>query len=92
MNFSVTCVVDTFVSLREIMEGDVFLTKNQKEWLKAVKMFMKFKPIPTINLHSTKINKCRKICYRIVSNQNFNRCINLLIIIKKIYINKNLIS
>ena len=81
MNFSVTCVVDTFVSLREIMEGDVFLTENQKEWLKAVKMFMKFKPIPTINLHSTKINKFRKICYRIVSNQNFNRCINLLIII-----------
>ena len=81
MNFSVTCVVDTFVSLREIMEGDVFLTDNQREWLKAVKMFMKFKPIPTINLHSTKISKFRKICYRIVSNHNFNRGINLLIII-----------
>ena len=81
MNFSVTCVVDTFVSLREIMEGDVFLTDNQREWLKAVKMFMKFKPIPTINVHSAKISKFRKICYKIVSNQNFNRGINLLIII-----------
>ena len=81
MNFSVTCVVDTFVSLREIMEGDVFLTKNQKEWLKAVKMFMKFKPIPTINIHSSKISNLRKFFYRIVSNKFFNRTINLLIII-----------
>ena len=81
MNFSVTCVVDTFVSLREIMEGDVFLTNNQKEWLKAVKMFMKFKPIPTINIHSAKISNIRKFLYRIVSHKYFNRIINLLIII-----------
>ena len=81
MNFSVTCVIDTFVALREKMEGDAFLTSNQKEWVKAVKMFMKFKPVPTVNVNSNKIKKIRKICYNIVINQFFIRFINILIIL-----------
>jgi len=79
MNFSVTCVIDTFVALREKMEGDAFLTENQKEWVKAVKMFMKFKPVPTLNIHSNKIKKIRKISYIIVTNKFFNGLVNILI-------------
>ena len=79
MNFSVTCVIDTFVALREKMEGDAFLTSNQKEWVKAVKMFMKFKPVPTLNIHSNKIKKIRKISYIIVTNKIFNKFVNFLI-------------
>ena len=81
MNFSVTCVIDTFVALREKMEGDAFLTENQKEWVKAVKMFMKFKPVPTLNINSDKISKIRKMSYVIVTNKFFNKIINFLIIV-----------
>ena len=81
MNFSVTCVIDTFVALREKMEGDAFLTSNQKEWVKAVKMFMKFKPVPTVNVNSNKIKKIRKICYNIAINKFFIKFINCMIIL-----------
>ena len=83
MNFSVTCVIDTFVALREKMEGDAFLTENQKEWVKAVKMFMKFKPVPTLNVNSDKISKIRKMSYVIVTNKFFNKIINGEIVLQK---------
>ena len=81
MNFSVTCVIDTFVALREKMEGDAFLTENQKEWVKAVKMFMKFKPVPSLNINSNKVKKIRKICYFIIKSKWYIRFINCLIFV-----------
>ena len=81
MNFSVTCVVNTFISLREKLEGDAFLTDEQKEWVKSVKMLMKFKPVPTVDTHSPRISKLRKVCYLITQHKLFIITINGLIFI-----------
>ena len=81
MNFSVTCVVNTFISLREKLEGDAFLTDEQKEWVKSVKMLMKFKPVPTVDTHSPRISKLRKVCYLITKHKLFIITINGLIFI-----------
>ena len=77
MNFSVTCVVNTFIALREKLEGNAFLTDEQKEWVKSVKMLMKFKPIPMVDVNSPKISSIRKICYKISQSKLFIVFINI---------------
>lgn len=81
MNFSVTCVVNTFTSLKEKLEGDAFLTDEQKEWVKSVKMLMKFKPVPTVDTRSPRISKLRKVSYLLIKHKLFNITINGLIFI-----------
>ena len=78
MNLSVTVIVDNFIRLNEIEDGYTMITDEQKEWVKSMRYFMKYKPIPSLNVEY--FSCPRKFCYNTVNRKYFNNCINILII------------
>jgi hypothetical protein len=79
MNLSVTVIVDNFVTLNEAEEGITMISEEQKEWVKAMKYFLKYKPVPCYKTRN--FSKFRKICFNIVNHSNFNKIINIMILI-----------
>lgn len=82
MNLSVTVIVDNFVTLNEAEEGITMISDEQKEWVKAMKYFLKYKPVPCYK--TRKFSKIRKFCFNLVNNKRFNTVINCMILINVI--------
>jgi hypothetical protein len=79
MNLSVTVIVDNFITLNEAEEGVSMITEEQKEWVKAMKYFLKYKPVPSLKTRN--FSKFRLLCYKIISHKYFNSVINIIILL-----------
>ncbi len=84
LNLAVTVIVDNFSILNKRAEGISLLTNDQLAWVKVMKYFLKYKPIPHYNLN--KMSKLRRILYKIVNHKAFNIFINLMILINVIFL------
>lgn len=84
MNLAVTVIVDNFSLINNRAEGISILTEDQQNWVRTMKCFLKYKPIPHFDKKS--MSNVRKFSFELVNKKFFNIFINTLILINVLFL------